>query len=59
MIKIDKTKTVIGWIDKSKAQWIRKEDLQTSWYECSECGECAENNNFCPNCGARMVGDAE
>ena len=42
--------------------WISREgkgQVLPFWgrYECSECGECAENSSFCPNCGARMVGD--
>ena len=45
-------------------RWISREgggQVLPFWgkYQCSECGECAENNNFCPNCGAEMVGDTD
>ena len=41
-------------------RWISREgggQVLPFWgkYQCSECGECAENSNFCPNCGAKMV----
>lgn len=44
--------------------WISREgggQVLPFWgkYQCSECGECAENNNFCPNCGAEMKGEQE
>ena len=39
--------------------WISREgkgQVLPFWgrYECSECGECAENSSFCPNCGTKM-----
>ena len=44
---------------RSKGHWISREgagQVLPFWgkYQCSECGECAENSNFCPNCGADM-----
>ena len=44
--------------------WISRESkgqVLPFWsrYECSECGECAEKNNFCPNCGADMREDGD
>lgn len=48
-----------------KGKWIKQEDEQCWWYECSECGHLPPKDtfkqewlsNFCPNCGARMVGE--
>ena len=44
--------------------WISREgkgQVLPFWgrYECSECGECAENSSFCPNCGADMREDGD
>ena len=39
------------------AQWEIPEDIM--WYNptCSNCGfESADHKNYCPNCGAKMVG---
>lgn len=46
-----------------KGKWIRKDDEQCYWYECSECGHLPPKDiykqewlsHFCPNCGTRMV----
>ena len=43
-------------------KWISREKNGTKlpfWgrYECSECGECASNSKYCPNCGCQMEGD--
>lgn len=47
--------------DREKGEWIpmydRWGDIVTTvcGYECSKCGEWnADNDNFCPNCGADM-----
>ena len=45
--------------ERPRGEWISREGNGQKlpfWgrYECSVCGECAENNNFCPNCGAEM-----
>ena len=49
--------------DREKGEWIpmydRWGDIVTTvcGYECSKCGEWnADNDNFCPNCGADMRG---
>lgn len=43
-------------------RWIRIA-FEDQWgvYACSECGICAVGNhfNYCPNCGAKMVGEQE
>lgn len=46
--------------------WIDCEDEYSSYVRCSECGDeftcweadCA-HTNFCPECGARMDGEAQ
>ena len=50
--------------DREKGEWIpmydRWGDIVTTvcGYECSKCGEWnADNDKFCPNCGADMRGD--
>ena len=48
--------------ERLHGEWISREGNGQKlpfWgrYECSVCGECAENNNFCPNCGADMRGE--
>ena len=37
------------------------EELEYDWLKCPYCGASAADNfqNFCPNCGARMDGDAD
>lgn len=42
--------------------WIFKNDniaIPTGYYQCSECeeGKLLNEDNFCPNCGARMVSE--
>ena len=57
-----------GKSERKKGEWINKPDiyLDEQTWECSECGEPwifidgtpSENNaNFCPNCGADMMGE--
>lgn len=49
-------------IDRPQGEWIPKE-FPYAWYypKCSICGfeNEGELNNYCPNCGARMVGDKD
>lgn len=46
--ELDTTEDFGEWIDVNGDGSIMK---------CSKCGEevCCKNNNFCPNCGRRMV----
>lgn len=48
-----------GWCKQSEGEWLRcgQDDVQ-----CSLCGKVntnCNNNNFCPNCGAKMKGGVE
>ena len=52
--------------NREKGEWIpmydRWGDIATTvcGYECSKCGEWnADNDKFCPNCGADMRGGKE
>ena len=52
--------------EREKGEWVpmydRWGDIVTTvcGYECSKCGEWnADNDNFCPNCGADMRGKAD
>lgn len=40
--------------------WIKKPGQRSSGMYCSKC-DCFEDNvrNFCPNCGAKMDGEAQ
>ena len=40
---------------------IVHEELEYDWLKCPYCGASAADNfqNFCPNCGAKMDGDAD
>jgi len=39
-------------------EWVRHELWDTPWYTCSECDSHGRNDyKFCPNCGARMLGE--
>ena len=56
----------VSFPDREKGEWIpmydRWGDIVTTvcGYECSKCGEWnADNDKFCPNCGADMRGKAE
>ena len=56
--------------DRPKGEWIGEGDgyadgeiVYDTWY-CSKCDHCEEGEelalpNFCPNCGARMKGEAD
>lgn len=42
-------------------QWLSREEgvVYPFWerYTCSACGKHADNTEYCPHCGARMVKD--
>lgn len=44
-------------IERPQGKWI----VSGLDYKCSNCGmiPCFKQYNFCPNCGAKMKGDAE
>jgi len=45
--------------DAVQGEWIFNgyEKTNKSWFECSVCGsDYFHKHNFCPNCGARMIG---
>lgn len=50
--ELDTTNDFAEWIDVNSDGSIMK---------CSRCGEevCCKDNNFCSNCGARMVKEGE
>ena len=50
LAELDTTNDFAEWIDVNGDGSIMK---------CSKCGEevCCKDNNFCPNCGARLRGD--
>ena len=45
------------WIERvDKPEWL--EDDVVIYYECSGCGIYSfDQSHYCPNCGARMVGE--
>lgn len=54
-----------GWRKVPQAEWVPQTRHSELWgveiidcYECSNCGniENTNNKNYCPNCGAEMVG---
>ena len=54
--------------DTIQGEWIKHEgkwvdfDFYPTKYECNQCHYCVDegyDSIFCPNCGARMKGDAE
>ena len=43
-----------------KGRWIDREEYDADRWKCSECGRTEQyQENFCPNCGARMEGSEE
>lgn len=56
-----------GIIERKKGEWIKQDDEQCWWYECSVCGDYPLKNSYghdvlsvyCPNCGAQMRGEQE
>ena len=48
--------------ERKKGRWISLDDFRGKYndrgYKCSECDEHSDyEENFCPNCGAEMIGD--
>lgn len=40
--------------------WLEAKEEDPCWYRCSECGRLYDlDENYCPNCGARMESDEE
>ena len=50
------------YVPERHGKWIKKEEGQYSWYECSYCGKeplcnrfgVAVLSDYCPHCGAIM-----
>lgn len=43
--------------DRRHGKWIAEEEYGDLWV-CDQCGFASEyNDNFCPNCGAKMDGE--
>lgn len=54
--------------EEKRGKWVRKEDENMYWHECSNCGseplydpwKNVYFSNYCPNCGWRMdLGEEE
>ena len=51
--------------ERKTGKWIPLDDRYpwSPWYQCSECGAVRKNvafmENYCPNCGARLVQEGE
>ena len=66
---VDKAKAeVLASIERPQGEWIffKANEEQTNGYECSVCKRTYHTRvpyfsefNFCPNCGAQMVGGGE
>lgn len=43
-----------------RGYWLEAKEEDPCWYRCSECGRLYDlDENYCPNCGARMEGNEE
>jgi hypothetical protein len=53
----------VHYEERPKGKWVKDEEhsITIEMFKCSICGywNGAEHFRFCPNCGARMVGDEE
>lgn len=49
----------VGALPVRHGKWMPREEgvVYPFWerYTCSACGKHADNTEYCPNCGARMV----
>lgn len=49
-----------GWWERIPSEPMRDAKDRDEWYGvmgcCSECGEYVPSMNYCPNCGARVIG---
>jgi len=43
-----------------RGEWLHISDGYCDFLKCSQCGKTTDSrSNFCPNCGAQMIGDKE
>lgn len=46
--------------EPKRGYWLEAKEEDPCWYRCSECGRLYDlDENYCPNCGARMEGNEE
>ena len=46
--------------EPKRGHWLEAKEEDPCWYRCSECGRLYDlDENYCPNCGARMEGNEE
>ena len=65
-LNIAMERSAVDAVGRKKGKWIPQFDkwgdyvTTTEGYKCSECGEFdTMKDNFCPNCGADMRGEAD
>ena len=52
----------IPYEERPQGEWIMDNEHTKNpllWYKCNLCGVYHSPTNFCPNCGAKMKGDAK
>lgn len=46
--------------EPKRGYWLEAKEEDPCWYRCSECGRLYDlDENYCPNCGARMEGNEQ